>query len=222
MFNSAIVNPVSPLTTTYINKLVRINNDPDFSLISLATAIIKPRVETYSGIEGSYLFTRDANDIANKIDLFNDSRKNVDKKAAMNIPAFFYMISNLSMDSLNVIRAHAKEIGLTELTTIENFVNQQLSFSTYGVFINSESNAAFVVVSSTSMSLYHLSISFISLLYPALFKEHPLTKEETEVLKGLTNKSQTNFVERTSDILQYMKADLLRQELAECFRGFRT
>ncbi len=221
MFNQTISNPIAPLTTTYVNSLMRVAQDPDFSLISLATALIKPRVNNYNGITGAYLYASNEQDVLNSIDDWNRVRSESSEEVVNNIPAFYYLLVNLSANNLNAIRDHAKNIGLKELISVENFIAQQLNNSAYLVFINPENNAAFLVVNSTSYALYHLSISFIPLLYPALFKTHPLTKEETEILKSLTNKTTTNFIEKTSAVLQYMKADLLRQELTQCFKGFR-
>ena len=221
MFNQTISNPIAPLTRTYVSSLMRIEQDPDYSLISLATALIKPRVNRYNGITGAYLYASNEQDVLNRIDDWNRIRSESSEEVVSNIPAFYYLLLNLSANNLSAIRDHAKSIGLKELIAVENFVAQQLNNSAYLVFINPENNAAFLVVNSTSNALYHLSISFISLLYPTLFKAHPLTKEETEISKSLTNKTTTNFIEKTSAVLQYMKADLLRQELAQCFRGFR-
>ena len=221
MFNQTISNPIAPLTRTYVNSLMRIEQDPDYSLISLATALIKPRVSRYNGITGAYVYASGEQDVLNRIDDWNRIRSESGEEVVNNIPAFYYLLLNLSSNDQNAIRDHAKSIGLKELVTVENFVAQQLNNSAYLVFINPENNAAFLVVNSTSNALYHLSISFISLLYPTLFKAHPLTKEETEISKSLTNKTATNFVDKVSTILQYMKADLLRSELAQCFRGFR-
>lgn len=221
MFNQNITYPIPPLTSTYINKLTRIQSDPDFSLISLATAVIKPRVENYDGIEGLYYYLSVSSQLANKVATLYAARKDMNGEYKKNVPGFFYLLANCSEDDLNDLQNKSKEIGLTELTAVESFVKQQLVISNYRAFISEEHNAAFVIVNSTSMALYHLSISFISLLYPALFKKVPLTKEEMEVLKGLTNKTSTNFVERTTLLLDYMKMDLLREELASCFKGFR-
>lgn len=221
MFNQTISNPISPLTRTYVNSLMRISQDPDYSLICLATALIKPRVQNYNGITGAYRYAADVQDVITRIGNWNKERSESPKELIDNVPAFYYMLLNLSGDGINSIRNYAKDAGLKELIAVENFIAQQLNNSAFLVFINPENNAAFIVVSSTSNALYHLSISFISLLYPTLFKSHPLTKEETEISKSLTNKTTTNFIEKTSAVLQYMKADLLRQELSQCFRGFR-
>lgn len=221
MFNQCISSPVAPLTRTYVDTLARIDNEPDYSLISLATALVKPRVEDYSGITGKYHFTTSSEAAANRLEQFNSERNQENEHVIKNVPAFYYILTSMDEKDLNEIKGRARNIGLTELTVVENFVGQQLNNLCYGVFINVETNAAFVVVPSTSMALYHLSISFMSLLYPGLFKEHPLNKAETELLKSLTNKTSGNFIEKTSFILDYMKADLLRQELSRCFKGFR-
>lgn len=218
MFNNNISIPVSPLTNTYINKLNKIHNEPDYSLISLAVALIKPRVKEFTGMTGFFKFYACTDDIINDIVETNKSRSNNENK---DLPGFYYCISNYETKGKESLVNAAKEMGLTELSTVENFVQQQLSISNYCAFINSENNSAFVVVNASTMSLYHLSISFISLLYPSLFKDNPLTKNEMEAVKGLTNKSSTNFIERVSALLQYMKQDLMREELSACFKGFR-
>lgn len=221
MFNNNVSIPISPLTNTYINKLTRVHNEPDYSLICLATALIKPRVENFEGIQGTYKFFANPDKVIEEMAEFNNARSDMAEDRRMNVPAFYYFIINLSDGQASDIREKAKELGLTELTVVENFVFQQLNMKNYSVFINSENNSAFVVVESTQMSLYHLSISFVSLLYPALFKEKSLSKEEVEIVKGLTNKTATNFMDRVSKHLAYMKTDLMREELAECFKGFR-
>lgn len=222
MFNNYISSIISPLTSTYVGKLTRIYNDPDYSLICLMTALVKPRVKNYVGVTGSYKLYRSPEAINNDLEMLNALRSEIaNKDAVENLPAFYYFIADMNEDQVRNVRAKASEIGLTELIAVENFIKQQLNMADYSVFINPESNTAFVVAGSTSMSLYHLSISFISLLYPVLFKENPLSKEEVEAVKGLTNKTSANFIERISSLLQYMKADLLRVELAECFKGFR-
>ena len=221
MFNQTISSPISPLTRNYIGKLVRPEYEPDYSLVCLATALIKPRVESYSGIEGTYWYCNNANHVMTKMQSFNQQRENLRKDAADNMPGFYYLYTDFNEEDLKAIKEYAKELKLVELTTVESFVFQQLNVSNYGVFISPENNAAFMTVGTSSMALYHLSISFIPLLYPALFKKHPLNKQEAEVLKALTNKTHAAFTEKASELLQYMKTDILRQELSECFKGFR-
>lgn len=221
MFNQTISNPIAPLTRTYINSLMRVENEPDYSLVCLATALIKPRVKNYTGVTGYYWYMSDAAEVMQRMEAWNTARSGLQQDVIDNLPAFYYMLVNVGEKGQKEIREHANQIGLTELTVVENFVAQQLNNSSYLAFINPENNAAFIVVASTSNALYHLSISFMSLLYPKLFKAYPLNKDEAELLKSLTNKTTSNFIERISARLQYMKADLLRQELAQCFRGFR-
>lgn len=221
MFNQPISSPVQPLTPNFVNKLTRIQNEPDYALISLAIAVMKPRIGSFSGIEGTYWYCNDANHIKTKIQTYNQERSNLRRDTAQSLPAFYYLIASMNDDGLASIREGAKEMGLTELTAVELFVKQQLNVSLYGVFISPENNAAFVAVSASSMALYHLSLSFVSLLYPEVFKHHPLTRDEAAILQALTNKTYTNFIERTSVVLSYMKTDILHQELIECFKGFR-
>ena len=176
-------------------------------------------MEQYKGIAGVYRYKASTERVVDLLARWNNDIANYDKETIDNVPSFYYLIGD--MENTTSIRQYAKEIGLTELKMVEAFVGQLLGQNPYLAFINEENNAAFVVANSTSYALFHVTISFISLFYPKLFKDHPLTKQEAEACRGLTLKNQTTFVNNISTLLQPIKSELLRKELADCFKGFR-
>ena len=224
MFTQLIDTPVSPLSTTYVNTLCRPVNEPDYSLISLATVIIKPRVKTYMGIEGSYeSFVVDmVNAISNHVDTCERKRYEMSKETLEQLPAFNYIVAALSDEQMDELKARLKKLTkLTELVNTEAFIQQQPGNVRILAFSNYESNTAYVVVRSSQMSFYHVILSLLPCFYPNIIEISSITEEEKQVLKSLNVKNHQAFIERVSAALQYMKTDMIRMELQGCFRQFR-
>ena len=221
MFAQEITNPIPPLNLNYVNTLQRIFCDPDYALISLATAMIKPRVEEYSGIQGTNWNCSSVSELTETMRMRYQERAVQDEKTWKNLPSFHYFECTFNEGDILAVKQAAKELGLTEQVGIEAFVNQQLGISDYAAFIDEKTNAAYVCSGKRLMSLYHLTLAFISVLYPGLFKDHPMTKDEIEILSSLTNKTSDKFREKVSAALMYLKPDLLRIQLETCFKGFR-
>ena len=223
MFTKTISSPVSPLTYNYfanhIPAMVRPNNEPDWSLSCLGVALIRPRVEKYCGITGCVDGLTCATSVEFAITRRNSRRQNESSKT---IPGFHYMYMSLNEENLSEIKKAMNAQGFEELKAVEAFVAQQLKMTLFAVYIDKETNSAFIWAPSSNMALYHLCLGFISALFPNIFKDKPLSIEEIQLVKSLTNKTHDRFVATCSNLLKPLKQQIVKEELTNCFRGFRS
>lgn len=214
MFIDRINAPISPLTSSVVGKLRRLTREPDYSLTCLAYALLKSRDPNYHGVDGLIGSTAS---LDNLVDILN-SRKN--KPAADNMPCLIYLTWCVDSNT-QVIIDRLKETGLTELTQVNAFVKQSIENAEIHALIDKDTDTAIVFASTGDLSVYHLTIAFFAALFPRLFENKPLVKEEIDMLKSLTAKTSHKFATLVSKQLDFAKKDILKCELAECFKGFR-
>jgi len=216
MFSKVISAPIAPLTFSYLNNFTRPEGELDWTLSSLGFVLFQPRIPDYSGICGNY--TRFIELDAKLIDQIQKTCDRENKST----PSFNYHIClDLTESKLQIIKKAMTTIGLSELEPIERYIAQQLLMKDFAVFIHEESNSAFIFAPSTNIQLYHLCLAFTYTLFPAIFKNKPLSDDEIQVLKSLSHKTADSFISLMQKMLQPVRSVILRTELASCFRGFR-
>jgi len=223
MFNELINTPVSPLTIDYFNlnqKINRLSYEPDYSLSSLGFALFKPRIPDYKGICGRFGITGPVEaQIQDVLSNLNEGRK-MPKEQCLATPCLWYHQLTNKEDYLTVSKT-LNEHGMEELQQVKAYIKQELNITQFCAMIDKDTNLACVFVPSCNAQLYHLVIAFIASLFPTPFANKPLTPEEVNILKTLTNKSSGKFVSALSNALNIVKSDVLSFELSKCFQGFR-
>lgn len=221
MFNDRISNPISPLTINYVNEFInRINGEPDYALTSLAYALFKPRFQKYDGIYGRIGIQGTVDDQLNDAKLIMKERRSMTEEELKRTPCLRYYILFNKNDYPTITEA-LKESGMQELPQIKAYMSQELKLESFAAMINKDLNYACVFVPTPHIEIYHLVIAFLGALFPLSFEDKPLTKDEINILKALTNKTSAKFVSLVSTALNTVKKDVLKFELHQCFSGFR-
>lgn len=182
MFRECINYPIEPISEEYTNTLTRITNEPDYSLTCVGIAMLKSRIEGYRGIDGAFLSFGTKQDCVND---FIDRIKSVD-----DVPMFcYYKYSNAGLDKAEVA---AQLPEFKEKQSISVFVESKLGFECQ-VFYHEQKNIAGIFVNTFDMRLYHVMLSFMSLYFPSLFKDKPLTEDDYSLIKSLSKKDKNDF-----------------------------
>lgn len=182
MFREFIAYPIDPIPEEYVKTIKRIKNEPDYSLTSLGIAMLKPRIEGYNGISGSYC------GYVNKENCVTDFIERV--KAIDDVPLFCYYKYSNSNDCQEMIDKQLD--GFKEKKSIQAFVKDKMNFECQ-ILYHETMNAVGIFVNTTDARLYHLLLSFVSLYYPALFADNPLTENDYELIKTLNRKTSEEF-----------------------------
>ena len=211
MFRELIGDPIAPLTRNYIRTLTRPTNEYDYALTCLGVALFKDRIEDYKGIGGRCgTYGPDSIEVLLNLAAEDCSTQN---------PQFYYIVTQGSC--FGTAQEIVRKLDLQELPAVNKYIESQLQMNSFAAYKFKDRNTAVVLSCTSDMRVYHLCCAFIYTLFQEIFKDKPLTQDETKILKSICNKSSTNFTTLLSQALAPMKESLLRTELVQCFAGFR-
>ena len=184
MFRDFIEYPIDPIPAEYVNTLSRLDCEPDYSLTCLGIALLKNRIKDYSGIIGKYgTFDKKASCIHDFHDLIE---KGYDK------PTLCYYIYSRN-DEVDMEFVEHQLPGFKEKKSIAAFVKENTEKECMALY-HEEKNQAVIFVNSGDIRIYHLLLTFLPLYFPPIFKEHPMEKEEYDLIKSLSKKEKDAFV----------------------------
>ena len=190
MFRENINVPIDPIPVEYTNTLCRLVNEPDYSLTCLGVALLKPRIENYKGITGDHLYV-DNDNVAVRHLVTKDINDNI---------VFEYYVKSDNSDE-NDFKQLLKDNGFEEKENVRTFLKEKASIDCRAIY-HKEKNAAAIIINSRDMKYYHLSISFLSLLYPNIFKDKPMTEEEYDVVKACSKTDKDAFILNIQKLVQ--------------------
>lgn len=207
MFKEYIRHPIDPIPDAYIRTLKRITYDPDYSLDCLAIALLRPRIYGYSGITGIYgSYEKQAACVTDFLTRFSNIEE---------YPLFCYYIYNRSEDGE---KQRLIERGFEIKESIGAFIKNKTNtngFAAYHPIVN----AAAFFVNSNDIKLYHVLLSFISLLYPSLFAEKPMTENDYELVKSLSKSDSSVFVRKIQEAVSPYVPDFRRLMLSNLVKA---
>ena len=88
-----------------------------------------------------------------------------------------------------------------EQTDISAYLMQKVDVRT-AIFVDETTNRALVVVHGLDMKLWHLMQSFITRYLPGYFREKPLQPEEKIILRALTNRTSSVYIEAMNNLAE--------------------
>ncbi|MBP5423892.1 MAG: hypothetical protein J6Y78_15780 [Paludibacteraceae bacterium] len=182
MFRECITNPIEPISEEYARTLKRITNEPDYSLTCVGIAMLKSRIDSYQGIDGAYMSLGTKQDCVTD---FIDRIKSVD-----GCPLFCYY--RYAKEDCEKEAVAAQLSDFQEKKSISLFVENKMGFQCQ-VFYHEHMNAVGIFVNTADMRLYHVMLSFMSLYFPSLFADKPLTEDDYALIKSLSKKEKTDF-----------------------------
>ena len=203
MFRERVDRPIDPIPQVYADRLCRLENEPDYRLTSLGAALLKSRVGRYEGISGVYY------SFEYKTDAFKDFVERV--KTIRTRPLYCYYIYNQEADVDGLIDEELSEFK--ERKNIQVFIKEKAECECK-VLYHEKMNAVGIFVNSRDFRLYHLLMSFMSLYYPALFAEHPMTEEDYSIVKALSNKEKEKFYVAIKNLLKPYAMEFRRYQLS--------
>ena len=210
MFKDLISTPVNPVTQEYINLLSRPDSEPDLTLTLLGLACFKKKVEKYTGIYGTYgSITRKSEAVKHFIGYENHTSSDI---------GFSYYIFR-QKDDENY--ESLTKLGFKHKETVENIVKSKFENTEYDVLFSQEKNSVIVLTDKQGYDLYHLTLSFLPLYYPNIYKK-PITKDDPEVkvLSSLSKVSCNQFKESISAILSEFAPEFYRVQIGKLFQHF--
>lgn len=182
MFRERVEIPVDPIPKVYADSLVRLENEPDYSLTSLGIALLTPRIEQYSGIKGTYYNFED------KADAVKDFICRVE--AVDTYPLYCYYIYSSDSEIKDLIKEQLPDFK--ERQDISKFINEK-SGHNCTVLYHEDKCVVGIFINTRDIRMYHLMMSFVSLFYPSLFKEKKMDEKEFNLVKSLVNKEKDKF-----------------------------
>lgn len=105
----------------------------------------------------------------------------------------------------------------SSLPAVENYIKNKTGRNCKA-YVFAELKSAVIFTRSLDMRALHLLVSFIPLYFPALFKEHPLTEEEKEMLMGLTKNTKNAYLKAIYEL--GADSELEMQIMDETLRSF--
>ena len=202
MFRDIINTPIDPIPMEYTNTLVRLTCEPDYSLTCLGVALLRSRIEDYNGISGCY---SSYTEFKTCVDHFCERFKAIDT-----YPLFcYYKYEDGDFDRA-LADARLSEFKLKENVTA--FVKDKMGHDCH-VYYHETKNAVAIFVNTNDFRLYHLLLSFISLYYPSLFKDKPMSKEEFDIVKSINSRTSEEFFKAIRVVIEPYTAEFRRCKL---------
>lgn len=209
MFRELINKPIDPIPVEYTNSLHRLAYEPDFSLTCLGIAMLKHRVENYSGITGTYEYVNE------EITCVNKAIEALNKYDG--IPTFCYYTYN-QLGNEEEIKSLLKENGLVIKEPIGALIKQKADIKCVAAY-HEEKNFGVIFINSRDNRYYHLLISFLSLLLPNLFKERPLEDKDYNIIKALSKNEKSQFVEQIQEAIKEYLPEFRRMMLGTLIKA---
>ena len=211
MFREYIGTPIDPIPQQYINTLTRLKDEPDYSLTCLGIALLKQRIKDYKGIGGAY------KSLSVKSGCMKDFLKEFNCYDTKEVPQLYFYKYTSDDDST----ADFKELlnkGFVVKENIGTFLKAKAGANGLAVY-HKEKNIAAFFVSTLDIRIYHILISFISLLLPKLFEEMPLRKpEDYDIIMSLCKPSKDMFVEKVQTAVRPYLAEFRKIMLADALK----
>lgn len=209
MFRECIRRPIDPIPQEYIDTIKRISLSPDYSLDCLAIALLKPRIDNYMGISGCYnSFEKQASCVTSFLERF---------RLIDGCPLFCYYIYKQSEDE-NQMKQKLKDNGFEIKESIGTFIRNKMCAEGFAVY-HKTINAAAFFVNSSDMKLYHVLLSFISLLYPSLFEEKPMQPQDYDLVKSLSKNDSSAFIIKIQEAVSSYLCDFRRLMLGNLIKA---
>ena len=202
MFREYVHDPIEPISEEYLRSIKRIDNEPDYSLSCVGIAMLKSRIDGYNGIDGAYVACGSKQ---NCVDNFVERVKNIDT-----YPLFCYYKYNKN----DCDKDKTAEIlsDFQEKKSISVFVGEKMGYECQ-VFYHERMNAVAVFVNTNDMRLYHVMLSFMSLYFPSLFVDKPLTEDDYSLIKALSKKSKDEFYACVKKLVEPYNLEFRRIQL---------
>ena len=120
-----------------------------------------------------------------------------------NIPTayqFYWIIGDCQNPdtALDPIKNRFIKIEKAKFAPVEIYCQKELGYPIY-YRVMPEENIVCIFLQTMTFRAFHAAQFFISLFFPSVFKEHPLTKEETDFLLTLTQKNGGNYIEKLKE-----------------------
>ena len=211
MFRDYIREPIDPIPVEYVNTLNRLDNEPDFSLTCLGIAMLRPRIENYKGISGVFKnFNDEISCVRDFIEL---------NGRTWETPVLCYYTYHEKCDERADMMQMLNENGFAVKENIGAFIKEQASLNCFAVY-NKEKNFAGIFINSNEIRFYHILISFISLLFPALFEKVPMKRpEDYNIVIALSKTNKDLFIQRIQEAMKPYIMEFRRIMLANLLKG---
>lgn len=210
MFRDNINKPIDPIPAGYVDSLSCLDNEPDYSLRCLGIAMLKHRIENYSGISGvwhhfdseSTCFT----DVRMRYDCLNE-----------NVPTLCYYSYSYDLMPNDDEKDKFEEMGMKIKDNIGTLISQKSNIRCT-VAYHPEKNFAVVLINTRDIRYYHLLISFLSLMFPNLFKDKPLEEKDYNLIKSLSKNDKDTFIKRIQECVAPYALEFRRLMLSNLMR----
>ena len=211
MFRDYINTPIDPIPEQYVETLQRLESEPDYSLTCLGIALLRPRIKDYKGIGGAYrTFQSGTTCVLNLLEECNLNTQEV--------PRLYFYKYNTSFDIPDDVHKTLHDNGFVVKENIGTFLKAKTNTEGIAVY-HKEKNIAAFFVNSLDIRIYHILISFISLLFPKLFEEMPLRKpEDYDVIVALSKTSKDAFIEKIQKAVQPFVSEFRRLMLGSLLK----
>ena len=209
MFRDYIQNPIDPIPASYVRTLTRLNNEPDYSLTCLGIALLRSRIENYKGISGTYYNFVDADgciqDIVERVKTESDT------------PVFCYYTYRTTADVASV-KKKIEENGFKIKENIGSLMKTKASTDCFAVY-KEERNFAAMIVNSRDIKYYHMLISFLSLLFPLIFKDKPMEEQDYNLVKSLSKNDKNVFIQMVQESVKPYIASFRKEMLQNLLKS---
>lgn len=187
MFRDLLNNPIDPIPIDYINTLSRPTKEVDMTLTHIGIAMLRPRIENYTGITGCYQTLSEESACVN--DFLTNQYPKLD-----NAPMLcYYVYRNKNADGAS--EKLLKESGFELKENISTLMATKGNVKCIAAY-HPVKNCAALFVNSNDIRFYHMLISFVSLLWPSLFKDKPLTEQDYNIVKALGKTDKNTFIQQ--------------------------
>ena len=212
MFRELINRPIDPIPIEYVNTLQRLDSEPDYSLTCLGIALLKPRIEDYGGITGVYAsFDKETSCLT---DFINRRIPAIDTH-----PMFCYYKYSYVSDDDKTTKEKLEENGFEIKETIGALIKDKANIKCIAAF-HKEKNCAVIFINSQDIRFYHMLISFMSLLFPSLFKSIPLKQpEDYNLIKSLSKTDKDAFMMRIQESVKDYAVEFRRLMLEQLLKA---
>lgn len=197
------VNLIDPIPEEYTNTLIRINDEPDYSLTCLGVALYKHRIENYQGITGVYRSRETKQQcLEHFVNCIGEDRE---------YPVFCYYKYNQSNFDEDFVTEHLDEFKNKK--SIEMFVKEKMGYECL-ILYHETKNIVGIFVNSSDMRLYHLLLSFQTIYYPSIFAKYPPQEEDYNLFKALSNKEPEQFYNRIKEAVEKYIVEFRRIQMS--------
>lgn len=203
MFRETIDIPIDPIPAAYINTLTRPACEPDFSLSCLGVALLKHRIENYSGLDGKFVSMEKLGACVND---FKEVYETLDDKPTL----CYYVYNRKDEADEEFIKERLPDFKIK--TSISVFVQKNTGRECF-VAYHETKNIAAVFIDTGDFRIYHLLLTFIPLYFPSIFNASPMKPEEYEMIKALSKKDKDSFIKSVQNAVAGYVTEFRRIQL---------